>query len=80
VRVLEEHVGADLFDVIVCNTRHEGTLPDDVDWVKLDEAASALPIYGTDLIDLEHPWRHDSEKLAKVLMDLLYERTGPLSA
>ncbi len=80
VRVLEEHVGPDLFDLIVCNIRYEGTLQEGIDWVKLDEPASALPIYGTDLLDPEHPWRHDSEKLARVLVDLLYERTGPLSA
>jgi hypothetical protein len=29
-------------------------------------------------LDVENPWRHDSSKLAKVLMNLLYERTGPL--
>ncbi len=79
ITVLEEHVGAGLFDVIVFNIRHEGTLPNGVDWVKLDERASEHPIYGADLLDVEHPWRHDSEKLAKVLMDLLFERTGPLN-
>jgi hypothetical protein len=30
------------------------------------------------LIDPDHPWRHDSAKLAQVLMDLYQERTGPL--
>jgi uncharacterized cofD-like protein len=79
IKVLEEHVGADLFDVIVFNIRHEGTLPNGSDWVKLDESASLHPIYGADLLEAEHPWRHDSEKLAKVLMDLLFERTGPLN-
>jgi uncharacterized cofD-like protein len=78
IRALDEHVGVDLFDVIVCNTRAEGQLPDGSEWVQLDERASVYPIYGADLLDLQHPWRHDPEKLSGVLMDLLYERTGPL--
>lgn len=79
VSVLEEHIGQSLFDIIVCNNRHEGTLPNGVEWVTIDENAANYPLYAADLLDLEHPWRHDSEKLAKTLMDLLYERTGPLS-
>jgi hypothetical protein len=35
--------------------------------------------YCADLLDVEHPSRHDSEKLAQVLMNLFSERTGPLS-
>ena len=37
-----------------------------------------LPVYSSDLIDPAYAWRHDSGKLAQVLMDLLQERTGPL--
>jgi uncharacterized cofD-like protein len=78
VEVLEEHVGEGLFDVIVCNNWHEGALPNGVEWVKIDDGISGYPVYGADLVDMDYPWRHNSEKLAKVLMDLLYERTGPL--
>ncbi len=76
---LEEHIGAGLFDVIVCNNQVDGSLPNGVDWVSIDENAMKYPIYGSDLMDREHPWRHDSVKLAKVLVDILYERTGPLT-
>jgi uncharacterized cofD-like protein len=76
---LEEHIGGGLFDVIVCNNRYEGALPAGVEWVNIDRRAEKYPVYGTDLLDIEHPWRHDSEKLAKALIDILYERTGPLS-
>jgi uncharacterized cofD-like protein len=79
IAVIEDHVGKGLFDIIVCNNRCEGILPNGVEWVSLDERATTYPIYATDLLDSDHPWRHDSEKLAKTLMDLLYERTGPLS-
>ncbi len=78
IRVLDDHIGADLFDVIVCNNRYDGMLPNGVEWVKLDEPAMRYPIYATDLADDENQWRHDSLKLAQTLMDLFYERTGPL--
>jgi uncharacterized cofD-like protein len=78
ISVVDEHVGTGLFDLVVCNNRHEGMLPNGVEWVNIDQRAGNYPIYSADLIDVEHPWRHDSAKLAKTLMDLLYERTGPL--
>lgn len=79
IRVFEEHVGPDLFDVIVYNNNYAGTLPNGVEWVKLDDDAAMYPVYGADVLDVQRPWRHDSGKLADRLMDLLYERTGPLA-
>jgi uncharacterized cofD-like protein len=79
IRVFEEHVGADLFDVIVYNNNNVGTLPNGIEWVKLDEKAATYPVYGADVLDVERPWRHDSDKLANTLMDLLFERKGPLA-
>jgi hypothetical protein len=35
-------------------------------------------VFQADLIDEHLPGRHDPEKLAKVLIELLQERTGPL--
>jgi uncharacterized cofD-like protein len=79
VRVLEEHVGSDLADIIVYNNFYDSPLPNSSDWVKLEgETASGYPLYGANLANSQHPWRHDSEKLAQTLMDLLFERTGPL--
>ena len=78
IYALEEHTGKGLFDVIVCNNFCEAKLPTGVEWVNIEDAADKYPIYGTDLLDIEHPWRHDSEKLAKSVMDIFYERTGPL--
>jgi len=79
VFALEDHIGSGLFELIVCNNRFEGQLPAGVEWVRIDQRAENYPIYGADLRDVDQPWRHDSEKLAHTLMDLLYERTGPLS-
>jgi uncharacterized cofD-like protein len=79
VRALEEHAGADLFDVVLCNSSFEGELATG-QWVRTDERSRGDPrLYTADLADSEVPWRHDSTKLAAVLMDLYFERTGPLS-
>ena len=79
IRVFEQHIGADLFDVIVYNNNYTGTLPDGIEWVKLDKKAALYPVYGADVVDVERPSHHDSDKLAENLMDLLYERKGPLA-
>ncbi len=80
VRALEEHIGEDMFDVALCNDNYEAPLGRTSKWVRADERSlSDERVYCADLIDEEHPWRHDPVKLAQVLMDLFYERTGPLS-
>ncbi len=79
VRALEEVIGEDVFDFIICNTRYEGNLGAGVQWVKMEQGSTEdARLYGADLIDPDHPWRHDAEKLAKTIIDLYNERTGPL--
>jgi uncharacterized cofD-like protein len=81
VRTIEKHAKGALFDLIVCNRNFSGALPDGIDWVRpepnLDEQFAA---YFADLIDREKPWRHDSIKLAQAVLDLYYEKTGPLAS
>lgn len=79
VRTIEKHAGSHLFDLVISNHRYEGDLPQGVSWVKVNEEESHYPIYQADLLDIENPWRHDSVKVAKTVMDLFFERTGPLS-
>jgi uncharacterized cofD-like protein len=80
VRAIEDHVGGRLFDLIVCNRRFEGTLPEGSEWVKTETSMDdEYAVYRADLVDISNPWRHDSEHLVKVVMDLYFERTGPLS-
>jgi uncharacterized cofD-like protein len=79
VKVLNDHVGDTIFDIVVINDQFEGQLPTGIDWVKtLPETESEYSMYRADLVDKVQPWRHDSSKLAKVIMDLYQERTGPL--
>jgi uncharacterized cofD-like protein len=80
VRALEEQAGGNFFDLVLCNENYEGSLEPASQWVQADEKSRTDPrLYCADLIDADHPWRHDSVKLSQVLMDLFSERTGPLS-
>ncbi len=80
VQGLEEHVGIDLFDVILCNDNYAVNMNASSQWVRADEKTlSDSRSYCADLVDEEHPWRHDSQKLAQTIMNIYYEKTGPLS-
>jgi len=79
VRSIEKHLGGHFFDLIICNNRYNGKLLEGVSWVRPEaDLEEKYAVYFADLIDSEFPWRHDSNKLAQVIMDLYYERTGPL--
>ena len=79
ISAIINHVGEDLFDIIVVNNRQHGRLAQDSSWVKIDsDLTQQFSVYFADLVDEDRPWRHDSDKLARVLLDLLEERTGPL--
>ena len=79
LKVITEHVGEGIFDVVVVNNQFVGKLSPGIDWVRTVPGKELeLPIYSADLIDTVQPWRHDSTKLAKAIMDLYQERTGPL--
>ncbi len=80
VHALEQHMGGQIFDVVLCNASYEGDLGPTSQWVRADGQRPADPrLYAADLLDSEHPWRHDAAKLAGVIMDIFEERTGPLS-
>jgi uncharacterized cofD-like protein len=79
ILALEEHIGDDVFDVILCNDNYSGTLDPQSQWVRVDERSVSDPrVYSADLVDGGHAWRHDSAKLSRVVMNLYNERTGPL--
>jgi len=66
--------------VVLRNDNCSASLPAGTQWVRADSrTVSDARAYCADLLDEEHPWRHDSEKLGQVLMNLFSERTGPLS-
>jgi uncharacterized cofD-like protein len=80
IRVLEEHVGEHLFDIALCNDNYVGRLNEGSQWVRTDEQTlSDSRVHCADLLDANHAWRHDSEKLARTLIEILAEYTGPLT-
>lgn len=80
VHTVEEYLGRPLFDVVVCNKVPEGKTSTKVDWVRLeDDLDQNYTVYASNLVDEVSPWRHDSQKLGQTIMDLYFERTGPLT-
>jgi uncharacterized cofD-like protein len=80
VRVLEQHLGQNLFDIVIVNDNSPEIYNPQVKPVVLDhDLAERYNVYSKDLVDRDHPWRHDSLKLTEALIDLLRERTGPLT-
>jgi len=79
IQALEEPIGKNILDVIVCNDNYDAALAKGIQWVRIDDATRAdKRIHSADLLDVEHPWRHDANRLAQTLINLFNERTGPL--
>lgn len=79
IEEIERYLKDTHIDLVICNNdfsmsdsnKLELVLPD----AKIEEQHS---VYFAPLVDPENPWRHDSIKLAEVVMDLYTEQTGPL--
>jgi hypothetical protein len=51
-----------------------------VEYVTLEQnVLDEYVLYQAPLSDDLTPWRHSADKLAAVIMDLYYDRTGPLA-
>jgi uncharacterized cofD-like protein len=81
VHSVEKYLGGPVFDIVVCNKKVDGNASAGVNWVPLDEDLNKnYSTYIGDLVDEVNPWRHDSKKLGQAIIDLYYERTGPLNS
>jgi len=80
VKTIERHIGGGIFDIILCNDRLSGSLPDNVDWVRPSERLrDEYQLYLADLVGPEINHHHDPAKLAQAIMDLYNEQTGPMN-
>lgn len=78
-RAIADHGGRGLVDLVIANDCMEIEIPGEADLVNPPEnGVLDLPIYLSDLVDHEQPWRHDPHHLAESLIALLEEQTGPL--
>ena len=80
LKVIEDHIGINIFDIIVANNHSPKEYNPKIEAVMVEgDLRKKYAVYLNDLIDEEHPWRHDPQKTTRVLMDLFRERTGPLT-
>ena len=81
IQVIEKHVNDAHFDVILCNNEFAKNSFEGLEMVIPDaDLEEQYSIYFAPLIDSENPGRHDPNKLAEVITDLYFERTGPLTS
>lgn len=79
-REIDRHICKHLFNLAICNSNYHGELGGKAQWVKLDdEMRRNYRVYQADLVDDLYPWRHSSKKLARAIMNVYEERTGPLN-
>jgi len=79
IRTIEEHLGSKLFDLVICNQSSAGKLPPGSEWIKPEpNLEEEYALYSSDLSNSANAWRHDDEKLGRAVIDLFYERTGPI--
>ena len=75
LKAIERHAGPGLFDSALANDNFP-QLPDDANFQYVrrnsQEADTGIVnLHLRDMVDINHPWRHDSAKLAQALMDML---------
>lgn len=72
VRALERHIGADIIDVVLANSRLDVAwvnAPDGVgEIVRIEALGGAPQICTADVIDEARPWRHEASKLAQAVI------------
>ncbi len=77
VQAIFAHSARGAFHYALANNGFDPTPPPHSDWVRLPEGpASGYRLIAADLRDRERPWRHDPERIGKVLIDLLAETSG----
>jgi uncharacterized cofD-like protein len=77
VRALEKHIGAGIINVVLANSRVNvrwADAPAGVgEIVQITALADVPRIAAADVIDEARPWRHDSDKLARAVMQIYQE-------
>lgn len=76
IQMIERHVGVDVFGWVLANDNFRHPLP--ADWPMqlvpiIIPADTGYEVIAADVVNEQRPWRHDPDKLARVLMEI-YER------
>lgn len=76
-QALIRHADKGAFTYMLANDGFDPIPPPKSDWVRLpDQPSGGCRLISADLRDHERPWRHDSDRMAKILTDLLAEVSG----
>ncbi len=76
-QALIRHADKGAFSYMLANDGFDPVPPPKSEWVRLPERpAGGYRLIAADLRDRERPWRHDSDRMAKILIDLLAEVSG----
>ena len=73
VAAIEKHIGGGVFGLVLANDRlpEKTAASAGTQWVPVSSGDGApYQLVTADLIDEEYPWRHDSRKLARQVMEL----------
>ncbi|MBI4769761.1 MAG: YvcK family protein [Chloroflexi bacterium] len=77
IQTLERHTARGLFPVVLANRRPTPDQAREAVWVRLERSRRFdLHVLAADLADEHNPWRHDSQKLAGAIMQLVENRAG----
>jgi uncharacterized cofD-like protein len=78
VAAIQRHVGPNVVDLVVCNDRRNVDFsgkPSGVGELVTPGEVKGARLVQADVVDVEYPWRHDSRKLARAVMDA-YQSAG----
>lgn len=68
VKIMQKYLGNTRLDGVLCNNFHERKLADNVSWCKIPHGKNYdYKVYCGNLVDEEHVWRHDPQKLAMLI-------------
>jgi uncharacterized cofD-like protein len=81
IEAIRRHVGPNVVDWVLSNDRRDVDFsgrPSGVGELVLPGEVTGARLVQADLVDVEHPWRHDSRKLARAVMEA-YQSAGRVS-
>jgi uncharacterized cofD-like protein len=77
MQALQGHIGQDVFQYVLANDNFDAQLPPqaNIEFVPLAyDAKGKYQVITADLIDLENAWRHDSQKLARKVIEFYHQQ------
>lgn len=75
-QALIRHSARGAFHYVLANNGFDPVPPPHSEWVRLPARTVGYRLITADLRDRERPWRHDPERMARILIELLAEVTG----